>query len=59
MQLIQLFDCIHIIQWLMSGRAWHSIHYSFNNYRDVLLCKGGLYRGLDFTVIGAVDPPSL
>ena len=20
----------------MSGRAWHSIHYNFNNYRDVL-----------------------
>ena len=23
----------------MSGRAWHSIHYSFNNYWDVLPCK--------------------
>ena len=26
----------------MSGHTWHSIHYSFKNYRDGLPCKGGM-----------------
>ena len=39
-QLTRLFDCIDIIQWLMSGCAWHGIHYSFNNYWDVVPFKG-------------------
>ena len=54
-QLTRSLDCTHIIQWLMSGCAWLSIHYSFNNYQDALPCK----RGIDIIVRRAVDLPSL
>ena len=36
----------------MSERTWYTIYYSFNNYRDVLPCKGGL----NVAIRRAVDP---